>query len=144
MFHNPFTPVFGGKPQLFFGRREMLSRFDLALADAGSEDRALFITGTRGSGKTALIEQLSMKANARGYRVIDLGPDDTAEVLVRSLVRHESVTRTVSPQASVSILGTGGSVSAGSVSKTTSWVMLSLPYWAVFAFVMPDCSCIRP
>ena len=121
MFHNPFTPVFGGKPQLFFGRREMLSRFDLALADAGSEDRALFITGTRGSGKTALIEQLSMKANARGYRVIDLGPDDTAEVLVRSLVRHESVTRTVSPQASVSILGTGGSVSAGSVSKTTSY-----------------------
>ena len=57
MFENPFVPVFGGKPDFFFGRKELLNRFTFALVDRGSEDRALFITGNRGCGKTALLEQ---------------------------------------------------------------------------------------
>lgn len=48
MFENPFVPVFGGKPDFFFGRKELLNRFTFALVDRGSEDRALFITGNRG------------------------------------------------------------------------------------------------
>lgn len=48
MFKNPFTPLFGGKPDCFFGRRAILDCFDLALRDKGSADRALFITGSRG------------------------------------------------------------------------------------------------
>ena len=69
MFTNPFTPIFGGKPGLFFGRTDILRRFDLAMVDQGSEDRAIFFTGTRGCGKTALLEQLSIRAGARKRRV---------------------------------------------------------------------------
>ena len=54
MFKNPFSPIFGGKPGVFFGREKILNLFDHAMIDAGSDDRAMFITGTRGSGKTAL------------------------------------------------------------------------------------------
>ena len=118
MFTNPFSPIFGGKPGVFFGRDDILKRFSLAMVDQGSDDRALFFTGTRGSGKTALLEQLSIRAAEKGKRVIDLGPEDTIEQLVQELAGYDESTTIVSPQASVSILGTGAGVSAGSVSKT--------------------------
>ena len=70
MFSNPFSPIFGGKPGVFFGREQILKLFDHAMIDLGSDDRALFITGTRGSGKTALLEQLSIRARANNKIVI--------------------------------------------------------------------------
>ena len=73
MFINPFSPIFGGKPGVFFGREEILRLFDHAMIDLGSEDRAMFITGTRGSGKTALREQFSIRAVNKKRTVIDLG-----------------------------------------------------------------------
>lgn len=118
MIDNPFTPVFGGKPNFFFGREEILSRFERALRDGGSEDRALFITGTRGSGKTALLEQLSLRGRDRGWNTIDLGPENTLRALVRRLAGHDEETRTVDPRVSVSILGSGGSVGGVATSKT--------------------------
>lgn len=121
MRNNPFSPIFGGKPSLFFGRKTFLRRFELAMADQGSEDRALFFTGTRGCGKTALLEQLSQRASKRGYHVIDLGPDDTVPQLLHALVRHDEVTTTVNPQAGISVMGMGGSIGAGSISKTTRY-----------------------
>ena len=126
MFTNPFTPIFGGKPDFFFGRESILRRFETALIDQGSEDRALFITGVRGSGKTALVEQLSRRSEARGWCTIDLGSDQLTETMLRHLVRHSEQTQTISPSASVSILGTGGSVSAGSVSKTIRFSTVDL------------------
>ena len=104
MFINPFSPIFGGQPGFFFGRSDILARFDLAMRDRGSEDRALFVTGTRGSGKTTLLEQLSQRASASGKRTIDLGPERTLNALLRSLVRHDQETKTIDPQASISIL----------------------------------------
>ena len=65
MFSNPFSPIFGGKPDVFFGRDRILSLFDLAMVDSGSDERAIFITGARGSGKTALLEQLSIRAGKK-------------------------------------------------------------------------------
>lgn len=118
MFSNPFSPTFGGKPDIFFGREAILKRFDLAMMDSGSEDRALFFTGTRGSGKTALLGQLSIRASARRMMVIDLGPDDTIAQLVQSLAGYDEIASSISPQASVNVLGFGGGLSAGSVSKT--------------------------
>lgn len=117
MLNNPFSPIFGGKPSLFFGRNDILRRFDLAMVEPGSDDRALFFTGTRGSGKTALLEQLSIRAAKRKRRVIDLGPEDTIAQLIHSLAGFDEVTTTISPQVSVSILGMSGGLSAGSVSK---------------------------
>ena len=76
MFKNPFTPIFGGKPGVFFGRSDILKRFEQAMIDPGSDDRAMFLTGTRGSGKTALLEQLSVRATKKKRTVIDLGPEE--------------------------------------------------------------------
>ncbi len=117
MFANPFTPIFGGKPGVFFGRERILYLFDHAMIDTGSDDRAMFITGTRGSGKTALLEQLSMRAGAKKRMVIDLGPENTIAQLIHALAGFDEVTKTVSPQANVNVLGIGAGVSAGSVSK---------------------------
>lgn len=118
MFNNPFSPIFGGKPDVFFGRDRILGLFDLAMIDSGSDERAIFITGTRGSGKTALLEQLSIRAGKKKRRVIDLGPENTIEQLIHELSGYDEVTNTISPQANVNILGIGGGISGGSVSKT--------------------------
>lgn len=118
MFSNPFSPIFGGKPDVFFGRDQFLRLFDLAMIDPGSDERAMFITGTRGSGKTALLEQLSIRAAKNKKRVIDLGPENTIEQLVYELAGFDETTKTLNPQANVNILGIGGGISGGSVSQT--------------------------
>ena len=118
MFSNPFSPIFGGKPDVFFGRERILTLFDHAMIDVGSDNRAIFITGTRGSGKTALLEQLSIRASDKKRRVIDLGPENTISGLIYSLTGYDEVTKTVNPQANVNVLGIGGGLSAVSVSKT--------------------------
>ena len=117
MFVNPFSPIFGGKPGVFFGRDAILDLFDHAMIDLGSENRAMFITGTRGSGKTALLEQLSIRAGAKRKTVIDLGPENTIMQLLHMLAGFDEKTKTVGPQANVNILGIGGGISVGSVSK---------------------------
>lgn len=117
MFTNPFSPIFGGKPDVFFGREKVLHLFDHAMVDTGSDDRAIFITGTRGSGKTALLEQLSIRAALRKRKVIDLGPENTISQMINVLAGYDVVTKTVNPQANINILGIGGGISAGSVSK---------------------------
>lgn len=118
MFSNPFTPIFGGKPDVFFGRQRILRLFDHAMIDVGSDDRVIFITGTRGSGKTALLEQLSIRATAKKRKVIDLGPDNMLSQLIYALTGYDELTKTVNPQANVSLFGVGGGISGGSVSKT--------------------------
>jgi len=118
MLDNPFTPVFGGKPDFFFGRKELLARFSRALKDRGSEDRTLFVTATRGMGKTALVEQLSLNARSRGWRVIDLGPENTVHALVRRLAGFDEQSKTVDPQESVNVLGSGASLEGMSTTKT--------------------------
>ena len=40
MFENPFSPIFGGKPEVFFGRDRILNLFELAMIDPGSDARA--------------------------------------------------------------------------------------------------------
>lgn len=118
MFVNPFSPVFGGKPGVFFGRERILKLFDLAMMDAGSDERAMFITGTRGSGKTALLEQLSIRAAKKKRMVIDLGPENTIDQFVHDLSDFDEMTSTINPKADINLLGVGGGISAGSVSKT--------------------------
>lgn len=118
MLTNPFTPIFGGKPDFFFGRKDILSRFETALIDRGSDYRALFITGTRGYGKTALLEQLSQRAGAAGWRVIDLGSDSPIENIVRQLAGSSELTKSIDPSIGVTVLGFGASAGGYSSSKT--------------------------
>lgn len=118
MFQNPFTPLFRGKPDCFFGRDRVLARFDSAMGDRGSDDRALFITGSRGYGKTALLEQLSIRAKKQGRKVIDVGPDNPIGSIMRHLVSYDELTKTIEPELEVSVFGTGGKLSVGSSAKT--------------------------
>lgn len=118
MFSNPFSPVFGGRPTVFFGRADLRRSFRLALIDPSSEDRALFITGTRGSGKTTLVELFSGMASDAGWKTVDLGPDHTVRSMLRELTTYDEKTTAVNPQVSLSVLGSGGSVAGISTSKT--------------------------
>ncbi len=118
MFSNPFSPIFGGKPDVFFGREKVLNLFDHAMIDVGSDDRAIFITGTRGSGKTALLEQLSIRATSQKRKVIDLGPENTISQIIYALIGYDEVAKTINPQANINLLGIGGGINAGSVTKT--------------------------
>ncbi|MBR1477530.1 MAG: ATP-binding protein [Lachnospiraceae bacterium] len=118
MISNPFSPIFGGKPDVFFGRDKILNLFELAMIDFGSDERAIFITGTRGSGKTALLEQLSIRAEKKKRKVIDLGPENTIEQLIYELSGYDEITNTISPQANVNVFGFGGGISGASIAKT--------------------------
>ncbi len=121
MFDNPFTPIFGGKPNFFFGRKSILARFGAAMLDKGSEDRALLITGNRGCGKTALLEQLSQRAKASGRKTIDVNSESTVSTIIRSLVRHSEATQIIEPEIEVSVLDPGGKLHAGAISRTTRY-----------------------
>lgn len=121
MFDNPFTPLFGGRPGFFFGREDILRRFGRAMSDYGSDGRALFITGSRGYGKTALLEQLSMRARKQGRKVIDVGSDNPIGGIMRHLIPFDEATKTVDPEVALNVLGTGGSLRAGSSSKTVRY-----------------------
>ncbi|MBR3317070.1 MAG: hypothetical protein IKG21_04535 [Atopobiaceae bacterium] len=69
---NPFTPSFGGKPEHFFGRTELLNRVKVAIEGGDSPNRVLFITGPRDCGKTALLERLFLLAKEASWLVIDV------------------------------------------------------------------------
>ena len=68
---NPFTPTFGTSPAVYVGRGDIISAFSGALIDGpGAPSRAMIITGTRGIGKTVLLNELEDEAKRAGWRVI--------------------------------------------------------------------------
>jgi hypothetical protein len=118
---NFFTPVFGGKPDLFFGRESIVMRFQRALTDRGSDYRALFITGSRGYGKTALLEQLSIRAKNSGMQAIDASADRPIQYILRALLPYDEESKTVDPSIQVSVAGIGGAVKTGSRTRSTHY-----------------------
>lgn len=121
MFANPFTPLLGEKPHLFFGREPIRKRFHRSLINPGSDGRALFVTGTKNIGKTTLVQELSGMVRAQGWQTIDLGAEDLTRTLLRSLVSYSIHTKTMNPPVSASALGIGGSLGAVLSSKTTNY-----------------------
>lgn len=83
---NPFTPSFGGMPEYFVGRTELIERVRHALHDQRSPDFALFMTGCRGSGKTALLERLSSLAREERWLVIDVHSSHAASSIMDGLL----------------------------------------------------------
>lgn len=68
---NPFTPSFGVSPPLLVGRDEDLERFVEAIEEGpGSPYRATLLTGTRGSGKTVMLNAVEDAAASRGWAVL--------------------------------------------------------------------------
>lgn len=117
---NPFTPTFGGLPERFFGRSDVIARVGHALAHPQSPDAALFITGPRGCGKTALLERLSGIAKASGWLVIDVHSLSAVDSIMRQLSASGMPIETkASPQVTLP----GGielSIAAATASPTVS------------------------
>lgn len=109
--NNPFTPSFGGSPEYFVGRSELIGRVGRALENDQSPDRALFITGSRGSGKTALLERLSMLAHDARWLSIDVHSSHAVSSILEALEDAETV-GAVEASPSISLPG-GIDVSVG-------------------------------
>lgn len=68
---NPFTPTFGTSPALLVGRTPVIEEFGYALDDGpGAPGRALLLSGQRGVGKTALLNELEDEARRHGWVII--------------------------------------------------------------------------
>lgn len=68
---NPFKPTFGVSPPLLVGRDDLLEEFESALNDGpGSQGRATIYTGTRGTGKTVMLNKVQEVARENGWLVI--------------------------------------------------------------------------
>lgn len=65
---NPFRPTFGVSPTVLAGRDSLLQSFKLGLAEGpGSPFRALLISGSRGMGKTVLLNEFEDAAASQGW-----------------------------------------------------------------------------
>jgi len=66
---NPYAPGAGTPPPELAGRDELLERAAIALdrVRAGRSSRSLILWGLRGVGKTVLLNQIRLDAEARGF-----------------------------------------------------------------------------
>ena len=122
MSRNMFTPAFGGLPQVFFGRRNELAFVQAALENGNSPHRAFFITGSRGCGKTTLLEKTSQLAADSGWSTIDVHSSHAVQSVIEALVGGTE--RTVEKSLQPNVMGI--SVAGASSSVTTAYSDASL------------------
>ena len=68
--HSLFQPTFGNRPEQYIGRDGVIEKFMAGLKEpVGSRDRCTLFLGQRGMGKTALLLELSDRAQKEGYVV---------------------------------------------------------------------------
>ena len=71
MARDQFTPTFGVSPPLLVGRDDLIAEFTASLADdRGSSTRATIYTGSRGIGKTVMLNEVERVARDNGWQVI--------------------------------------------------------------------------
>lgn len=67
---NPFTATLGAMPPLLVGRENPIADFEDALdTGPGAHERVSIITGSRGSGKTVMLDRLAQSAATRGWLI---------------------------------------------------------------------------
>jgi len=70
---NPFSPGFGKTPPRLVGRDDLLSDISEGLATGPRDERfSSILMGVRGSGKTALLNEIEQRAATDGWVVISL------------------------------------------------------------------------
>ena len=68
--HTLFQPTFGNRPEKYIGRDGVIEQFMAGLREpVGSRNRCTLFLGQRGMGKTALLLELSDRAQKAGYVV---------------------------------------------------------------------------
>lgn len=114
---NPFRPDFGISPLVWAGRQEVLDDYSLAVSVAGTFNRHMVISGARGTGKTALLNELEDLARSQGWVILRaFSHRDTTGTLSETTI-PQALQELVSPTAARSI--TGASI-AGVGSITTN------------------------
>jgi len=107
---HPFTPGFGKRPPALVGREELLASAAAALAAGPGHDSFLrLMTGSRGVGKTTLVNEIELEAQAAGWRVISVDanvhprPEDSVLAMIEEECLHHL--GDVSPEARRRITG---------------------------------------
>ena len=91
MEKNVFIPTFGNRPQPFVGRRIVLDNIMEGLAHPeGHPHRATIVTGQRGTGKTALLLEIAVRAEEMGYAAINVTNSEKmlGEILQLLYMKH--------------------------------------------------------
>lgn len=113
---NPFHPTFGRSPAVIGGRDVELDSFQLALAEGpGNPWRTALISGSRGIGKTVLLNEFEAVAQQLGWIVLraHIGAEMIAELtsvtIPRALAHIDSAPATATHRITgVSVAGIGG------------------------------------
>jgi len=58
---NPFNPQFGRRPQTFIGRSDLIGHLIRSYGNLNAPERTTIVSGLRGSGKTALLSDISFR-----------------------------------------------------------------------------------
>jgi hypothetical protein len=130
---NPYAPGAGQRPPELAGRDHELSAFDVVLERIahGRPERSLVLTGLRGVGKTALLNQLRSAAISRGWGTgkIEARPDQSLRRPVSSALhmalrelRHpdqESMDAVLGVLKAFALRGVGGD--GGTVKVRDRW-----------------------
>ena len=78
MHINPFRPTPGAEPPQLIGRENVIADFQNGLiGGVGAQGRLMRITGPRGSGKTALLSELSQIAHEAGWETVSVSAGKT-------------------------------------------------------------------
>ncbi|WP_146014971.1 ATP-binding protein, partial [Corynebacterium tuscaniense] len=86
--NNPFRPTFGVSPLIWSGRQTVLLDFEKALhSQPGNPGRSIIVSGSRGIGKTVLLNEVEDIARRNGWIVLRLSArEGMAQLLTDSLI----------------------------------------------------------
>lgn len=118
MHKNPFSPSFSAVPGTFFGRESTLDGMRDATENVASPYRLLFVTGTRGSGKSSLLHELAEIGREARWLVIETDALNVEGDIYRAIGadRRTAKSATLGPALSIDAIG---SVSLGSASASS-------------------------
>ena len=86
--NNPFRPTFGVSPLIWSGRQTVLLDFEKALhSQPGNPGRSIIVSGSRGIGKTVLLNEVEDIARRNGWIVLRLSArEGMSKLLTDSLI----------------------------------------------------------
>ena len=92
---NPFNPQFGRRPTTFIGRSDLINHLLSSYDNLNAPERTTIVSGLRGSGKTSLLSDVSIRLENESDRiVINLACNDnllsnTIEMILFKLEQRE-------------------------------------------------------
>ncbi|MBP3088410.1 ATP-binding protein [Corynebacterium sp. sy017] len=112
---NPFNATLGATPPLLVGRSEIIRDFRFSLDDGpGTHERISLIVGSRGIGKTALLNDFEDEAHQRGWLVLSETATSGFMLRLRNrILRILAKNQKQLTGLSLSILGIGGGINWG-------------------------------